>query len=257
VRVHLHSKRWPVAHTVDWRQRVVHLAEEYLVVDKPSGVQCTPSEDNVLECLPACVERVRSWRPKDFECPRLRNGGVYRPPSRPAGNSLWWGSVRCAKALTIALPLTQALGLEVGALKPTHRLDEGTEGLVVVARTADFASYFQSLMKLNKHEELVISKQYRCLSFCAPPLGKLEHRLRIGVRFRGSPKYSAVLRGSVRSRPPMGFWSWVTVSSVRMSSECSLTRPLTSGMNSGHLTSGMNPGHLTSSMDRAIAAGGG
>lgn len=79
VRVHLHSKRWPVAHTVDWRRRVVHLAEAYLVVDKPPGVQCTPSEDNVLECVPACVERVRStyrWRPQHIECPRLRNGGL-------------------------------------------------------------------------------------------------------------------------------------------------------------------------------------
>ena len=134
--------------------------------------------------------------------PRLRNAGVYPPPSCPAVTPLWWGSVRRAKALTRPNPnptLAQALGLEAGALKPTHRLDEGTEGLVVVARTAAFASYFQSLMKLNKPEELVISKQYRCLSVGAPPLGKLEHRLHIGCRFRGSPKYSAVLRGSGHS----------------------------------------------------------
>ena len=60
MRVHLRSKRWPVAHAVDWRGRVVHLAQGYVVVDKPAGVQCTPSEDNVLECVPACVERVRA-----------------------------------------------------------------------------------------------------------------------------------------------------------------------------------------------------
>ena len=59
VRVHVRGKRWPAAHTVDWADRVRHLAEAFVVVDKAPGVQCVPSVDNVQECVPACVERVR------------------------------------------------------------------------------------------------------------------------------------------------------------------------------------------------------
>ena len=42
--------------------------------------------------------------------------------------------------------LPQALKLD-SELIPTHRLDEGTEGVVVIARTSEFASYFQTLLK--------------------------------------------------------------------------------------------------------------
>ena len=48
--------------------------------------------------------------------------------------------------LDVRLRVLQALGL-TSELIPTHRLDEGTEGLVVIARTHAFASYFQTLLK--------------------------------------------------------------------------------------------------------------
>jgi hypothetical protein len=39
VQVHVHPKRFPAAYSVDWRQRVLADRPEYVVVDKPTGVQ--------------------------------------------------------------------------------------------------------------------------------------------------------------------------------------------------------------------------
>jgi hypothetical protein len=45
--VHVHPKRFPAAYSVDWRQRVVADGSEYVVVDKPAGVQVSSTH-------PAC-----------------------------------------------------------------------------------------------------------------------------------------------------------------------------------------------------------
>jgi hypothetical protein len=37
--VHVHPKRFPAAYSVDWRQCVLADRPEYVVVDKPAGVQ--------------------------------------------------------------------------------------------------------------------------------------------------------------------------------------------------------------------------
>lgn len=39
VRVHVHPKRFPAAYSVDWSQHIIHDHPEYVVVDKPAGVQ--------------------------------------------------------------------------------------------------------------------------------------------------------------------------------------------------------------------------
>jgi hypothetical protein len=39
VRVHVHPKRFPAAHSVDWKQRIVYNGPELVAVDKPPGVQ--------------------------------------------------------------------------------------------------------------------------------------------------------------------------------------------------------------------------
>ena len=53
-----------------------------------------------------------------------------------------------------------ALGLPPDGLLNTHRLDVGTSGLVVLARSPAFASWFSALLK-NKPDTFV--KTYRCL----------------------------------------------------------------------------------------------
>lgn len=37
--------------------------ERFAVPHQAAGVQCTPSEDNVVDCLPACMEKVRESYP--------------------------------------------------------------------------------------------------------------------------------------------------------------------------------------------------
>lgn len=39
VRVHVHPKRFPAAYSVDWKQRILANMPEYVVVNKPAGVQ--------------------------------------------------------------------------------------------------------------------------------------------------------------------------------------------------------------------------
>lgn len=54
-RVHVHPKRFPAAYAADWRARVVHAGLDCVVIDKPAGVQVSPTVDNVLESAAACA----------------------------------------------------------------------------------------------------------------------------------------------------------------------------------------------------------
>ena len=58
-RVHLHPKRFPRAHDVDWRARVLADTPEFVAVNKPWGVQVTSRVDNSLESVAACTSKVR------------------------------------------------------------------------------------------------------------------------------------------------------------------------------------------------------
>jgi hypothetical protein len=58
LRVHVHPKRFPACYQVDWPRRVVHVGDEYLVVNKPAGVQVAPTVDNLLESVLHCTEQV-------------------------------------------------------------------------------------------------------------------------------------------------------------------------------------------------------
>ncbi|KAG2494615.1 hypothetical protein HYH03_007134 [Edaphochlamys debaryana] len=60
----------------------------------------------------------------------------------------------------------EALSLPPGCLAPAHRLDSGTEGVVVLARGAAFAAAFQALL-LDKGGSL--RKHYRCVVASPPP----------------------------------------------------------------------------------------
>lgn len=51
-RVHVHPRRFPLAYAVDWRERIIAEGDAFLVLNKPPGVQVTPTVDNCLEsCL--------------------------------------------------------------------------------------------------------------------------------------------------------------------------------------------------------------
>ncbi|GLC57983.1 hypothetical protein PLESTB_001301600 [Pleodorina starrii] len=94
-----------------WAPRLLAVAADYVVVNKPAGLQVPPTVDNVQESLLACVEK--------------------------------------------------ALSLPPGSLAPAHRLDAGTEGVVVLSRNPQFATYFRGLMAHK--EQHSVRKQYRCL----------------------------------------------------------------------------------------------
>lgn len=83
----------------------------------------------------------------------------------------------------------QALGLPQAPL-PMHRLDNCTSGWVVLARTPEFARYFQNVLRNDPDK---VMKRYVCLVRCPPPVGPLVHYVRVGVQHCGSPKYTAVM----------------------------------------------------------------
>ena len=74
-------------------------------------------------------------------------------------------------------------------LKPVHRLDTGTEGVVVLAKTTEFARYFQSLLLRGGD---AVEKGYRSLTAGAPPLGTLRHYIEANHHVKGRPRRSRV-----------------------------------------------------------------
>jgi 23S rRNA-/tRNA-specific pseudouridylate synthase len=142
VRVHVHPKRFPAAHSVNWAARVLTITPEYVVVDKPPGVQVPPTVDNVLESVVACVGA--------------------------------------------------ALSLPPGSLLNTHRLDVGTSGVVLLARSPAFASWFSGLLRADRSAGLL--KLYRCLTAHPPPLGRLVHVASLHERSGGEPAHTRMRR---------------------------------------------------------------
>lgn len=90
---------------------------------------------------------------------------------------------------TRCLPLLQALSLPSGSLSNPHRLDTGTEGLLVLARSSSFARYFSLLLQHKGHE---VRKLYRCATTQPPPLGRHVHYVSIGQRRAGEPAHTVV-----------------------------------------------------------------
>ena len=97
IRAHLWPKRFPLFHAVDWRDRVVAFGDDFVVMNKPSGVPVPPTVDNILENVQAGA--------------------------------------------------AQALGVPVEAVHITSRIDQPTEGLVVVGRSKAFVSRFNTAIR--------------------------------------------------------------------------------------------------------------
>lgn len=144
VRIHMVPKRFPVFYSVDWTKNVVADGDEYIVMNKPSGLPVPPTVDNIQENL-----------------------------------------------LMGALKAVQGNGKET--LFITTRIDQPTEGLVVLGKTPEFISRFNGLI-LNRS----VRKRYRA-AVVAPLekvssiagmdciLGDVRHRVQVNFRAPGLP----------------------------------------------------------------------
>ena len=144
IRAHLWPKRFPLFYSVDWRDRVVAVGDEYVVVNKPSGVPVPSTVDNVLE--------------------NVQSGAA------------------------------KALGVDVETIHITSRIDQPTEGLVVVGRSKAFVGRFNAAMRSN-----VAKKFYRAAAWVDnadalegalagfSPNMDVRHRVLVQFKVPGSP----------------------------------------------------------------------
>ena len=58
VRVHTRPRRFPMMSKVDWKERMIHICDDYAVLNKPGGVPVHASTDNVVETCLAEVGRL-------------------------------------------------------------------------------------------------------------------------------------------------------------------------------------------------------
>jgi 23S rRNA-/tRNA-specific pseudouridylate synthase len=94
-----------------------------------------------------------------------------------------------------------ALGLPPDALLNTHRLDAGTSGVVVLAKTSSFAAWFNLLLKNKPHN---VEKIYRCLTDKPPPLGSMVHYATMRVRAGGEPAHTRMRRPAAAAAAAVG-----------------------------------------------------
>lgn len=163
IRVHMWPKRFPVFYHVDWKQRVVAQGEEYIVMNKPSGLPVPPTVDNILE-------------------------NVIMGASVALGSQ---GNVNNMKGDSASMH-----GLLI-----TSRIDQPTEGLVVIGRNPDFVRRFNEsvtkrLMKKRYKAAVAVSPE-RILSIDTPSipdgvLGDIKHRVRVKFRAPGLPFFTLV-----------------------------------------------------------------
>lgn len=68
-RVHCNPRLFPVAQSISWFARLVEVTDDYVVVDKPSGVPTTPTTDNVVDTVLYQVERILN--PNHNDMPKM------------------------------------------------------------------------------------------------------------------------------------------------------------------------------------------
>jgi hypothetical protein len=86
LRVHVHPKRFPAAYQVDWGSRVVAVAPEFVVVNKPPGVQVGADRGRAGAC--ACGA-ARCWRSLDSDGSARRRWRWVRGGWRAAWQAGW------------------------------------------------------------------------------------------------------------------------------------------------------------------------
>lgn len=201
-RVHLRPWRMPPppgggdpAAAAAAAMRLLHVSEGCVVVDKPPGLPVPPAVDNVVDCaahlaaglLPGAAPGGGSGK-KDGA-----GGG--------GGGGRWGRGVRARgaeeAAILDALEEAAAGAAAPAALRPVHRLDTGTSGVLVLARTQAFASWWSGRQRARTEAAASVeevgegeagattgeedrrhaTKLYRCLTFAPhpPPPGTHVH----------------------------------------------------------------------------------
>ncbi|KAL4428656.1 hypothetical protein ABPG77_009762 [Micractinium sp. CCAP 211/92] len=172
VRVHLHPKRFPVAHSVAWQDRIVADTPEFVVVSKPAGVPAAPTVDNLLECAPCCAAQAsRACRvrgpallcPSTVQQPRLCallcQDGLQSLPRRMAGCPALGGPTLPASLNLPPLPCTgdwpPAVPAGDAPARPVHRGAAGAwqdAGLCGSFQRARQAGRRQGQQQKKRHE---------------------------------------------------------------------------------------------------------
>lgn len=117
LRVHFQPKPYPVPETID----VIYEDDDFLAIDKPSGLPTHPTLDNYVE------------------------------------NASYQMQLRLQRKLWV-----------------THRLDIGTEGVLILAKTSEAQVAFNRLLADRK-----IQKIYRAITEKPIPIGRYEHHMEI------------------------------------------------------------------------------
>ena len=89
----------------------------------------------------------------------------------------------------------------IGATEPlliTSRLDQATEGVLVLGKTPDFVQKYNQLVKGPKEQ---YRKIYRALVAMPPPLGHMQHYVKMKCRRTGTPYFTLVLREESVDQP--------------------------------------------------------
>ena len=137
LRVHLAPRRFPAAHAVDWRAAVVRAEPDFLLVRKPAGVPCHATLDNAQENVLACLQRAHA---------AAGGGGGGSEPGEEEGPRGRGSSSSSSSSSTV--------------LRAAHRLDVDTSGLLVVARTREFAAHFAKQLRrpgrVRKHYRVLV-----------------------------------------------------------------------------------------------------
>lgn len=131
---------------------------EFVVVSKPAGVPAAPTVDNLLECAPCCAAQAsracrvrgpallcRSTVQQPRLCALLCQNGLQSLLRPMAGCPALGGPILSASLIFRHCP-AQAIG-HPRSLLVTHRLDQCTEGLLVLGKTRAFVAAFNELVK--------------------------------------------------------------------------------------------------------------
>lgn len=163
LRVHCDPQTFPSARATDWKERLVAVTEDYVVVDKPAGVPSVPTIDNAVE--------------NALHQTGLVLASAYSPSHNNGGGD--GEDDYDDQKLLPPPPLLHA----------ASRLDVCTSGLIVFARNKSAASTLNRLFRDRR-----VSKRYLALLTPGPPvsLGPVVHCCRSrAFDGRGRPRVYA------------------------------------------------------------------
>lgn len=153
IRAHCHPKRFPAAYA--------HLGPTcgQPAQGSPSHAAQSPS---MTHGSAADSDEGDAMAMRRYWGPRLLHvAGDHVVVSKPPGLQVPPTVDNVQESLLACVERALSPALPPGTLRPAHRLDAGTEGVVVAARSSAFAAYFRELMAdKGKH---AVRKRYKCL----------------------------------------------------------------------------------------------